>query len=338
MTSRRRFLGESVALTFAASGMLELNTATAADAPLLMTYQGRLSSPSGIPRNGTYAISFRMVDAGGTGLPAGTPWQESHPAVAVVNGFFSVQLGSITSLTEAMFVGAPTDVFGAVRYMQITVNGEALTPNLRINSAAYVITTPQGVAGPTGAQGTAGVTGPTGAIGLAGSTGATGSIGPTGSSGIAGATGSFGPTGATGTPGPTGLAGATGPVGIAGSTGATGAQGASGIAGPTGAVGIAGSAGPTGSAGSTGIAGATGPTGPTGPIGLVGVTGTQGAMGPTGVSGVPGIPGPMGPTGVTGATGATGPTGATGASGIIPFANNTERDVFVARISRSYVG
>ena len=329
MTSRRRFLGEIVALTFAASGMLELNTATAADAPLLMTYQGRLSSPSGIPRNGTYAISFRMVDAGGTGLPAVTPWQESHPGVAVVNGFFSVQLGSITSLTEAMFVGAPTDVFGAVRYMQITVNGEALTPNLRINSAAYVITTPQGVAGPTGVQGTAGVTGPTGAVGLAGSTGATGSTGPTGNSGIAGATGSFGPTGATGTSGPTGLAGATGPVGIVGSTGAPGAQGAAGVAGPTGAIGIAGSTGPTGSAGSTGIAGVIGPTGPTGPIGLVGVTGTQGAMGPTGVSGVPGVPGPMGPTGATGAT---------GAAGFIPFANNTERDVFVARISRSYVG
>lgn len=207
MTSRRKFLGESVALTFAASGMLELNTATAADAPLLMTYQGRLSSPSGIPRNGTYAISFRMVDASGAGLPAGTPWQELHAAVAVVNGFFSVQLGSATPLTETMFVGAPTDVFGALRYMQITVNGEALSPNLRINSAAYVITTPQGVVGPTGAQGAAGVSGPTGAIGLAGSTG------PTGSTGVVGLPGPIGPTGSTG---PTGAsAGATGPIGFA---------------------------------------------------------------------------------------------------------------------------
>lgn len=310
MTSRRRFLGESVALTFAASGMLELNTATAADAPLLMTYQGRLSSPSGIPRNGTYAISFRMVDAGGAGLPTGTPWQESHAAVAVVNGFFSVQLGSITPLTESMFAGAPTDVFGAVRYMQITVNGEALTPNLRINSAAYVITTPQGVAGPTGAQGVAGVTGPTGVIGLPGSTGPTGSAGSTG---IAGVTGSQGPTGATGTAGPTGLAGTTGPAGMIGSTGATGAQGQAGATGP---------GGPTGFAGSAGIPGPTGPTGSTGPTGAA-------AGGPTGVTGVTGATGPTGLTGATGATGATGPTG---------IASYVDRDIFVARISRSYVG
>jgi hypothetical protein len=264
MTSRRRFLGESVALTFAASGMLELNVASAANAPLLMTYQGRLSSPSGVPRNGAFAITFRMVDASGGGLPAAAPWQESHPSVAVVNGFFSVQLGSITALTEAMFAGAPADVFGAVRFMQVTVNGETLTPNLRINSAAYVITTPQGVAGPTGAQGMAGATGPTGGIGSIGPTGATGSAG---AAGVAGVTGVAGPTGA---------------AGVAGAVGATGPTGAAGAAGATGAAGVTGATGATGAAGPTGLPGATGPTGATGSGGPTGATGTTGVFGSTG--------------------------------------------------------
>lgn len=302
MTSRRRFLGESVALTFAASGMLELNTAVAADAPLLMTYQGRLSSPSGIPRNGSYSMSFRMVDGSGAGLPAATPWQESHAAVAVVNGFFSVQLGSVTPLTEAMFVGAPADVFGAVRYMQITVNGETLAPNLRINSAAYVITTPQGIAGPTGAAGPTGTAGATGQTGAAGTTGAAGPIGPTGATGATGTAGSPGPTGATG---------------VVGATGSTGL----GMAGPPGPT------GPTGSQGATGPTGPTGMTGPTGP-GL-GTTGSTGSTGPTGLTGA------TGPTGATGVTGATGPTGPTGAIGV---ANPLGGDVIMARISRSYVG
>ncbi len=318
MTNRRRFLGEGFALTFAASGMLEFSIANAADAPMLMTYQGRLSSPTGIPRSGSYAITFQMVDAAGAGLPASAPWQEAHSAVPVVNGFFSVQLGSLVPLTEAMFVGPPTDVFGAVRYMQITVNGEALAPNLRINSAAYVITTPQGTPGATGAQGTAG---------------ATGAVGPTGASGVAGSTGSTGSAGAAGVVGPTGAAGSAGPTGNAGVAGATGATGAAGSNGPTGA---AGSAGPTGSSGATG---STGPTGAAGPVGL---PGTQGVTGPTGPTGNPGPTGPFGTTGVVGPTGTTGTTGATGPVGPIGTADpaipgDSARDIFVARISRSYV-
>ncbi len=329
MTNRRSFLGEGFALTFAASGVLEFSVANAANAPLLMTYQGRLSSPTGIPRSGSYSIIFRMVDAAGVGLPASMPWQETHSSVPVVNGFFSVQLGSLTPLTEAMFVGPPTDIFGAVRYMQITVNGEALAPNLRINSAAYVITTPQGTPGPTGLQGIAGVTGAGGSTGAAGTTGAagsTGAIGPTGANGVAGGTG---PTGSIGATGQQGIAGSTGSTGLAGATGSLGAPGAFG---PTGATGMAGVQGPQGFQGVTGPQGLSvvGPTGPTGPVG------TTGVFGPTGLTGVTGATGPTGPIGATGPTGATGPSGATG-FGPLATQGDSVRDIFVARISRSYV-
>jgi len=64
---------------------------TTAAAPGLVTYQGRLTDPSGSPASGPVAVEFRIYDAatGGTEL-----WSESHAAVAVVAGLFKVELGA----------------------------------------------------------------------------------------------------------------------------------------------------------------------------------------------------------------------------------------------------
>ena len=234
--SRRSLLVQGSAFV-ATAGLFGPFRAFAA-APLLLTFQGRLADAAGQPRNGTFAMTFRLVEANGSDLPA--PWVEiwSAPPVAVVNGFFSVQLGSITPLSAAVLDSAGSDGFGRAIFLQVTVAGETLSPNIRVTSGAFTIV---GAIGPTGAIGAIGATGPAGpgATGPTGANGSTGPLGPTGASGPAGATGMVGPTGATGAAGVPGPTGATGPTG--------------GVVGPTGA------SGPTGATG-----GSSGPTGPTG--------------------------------------------------------------------------
>ncbi len=112
-----------------------------ADVPQLLNYQGRLSDPSGNPKNGTFTMQFAVYDAetGGNQLPSGTPWNETQ-SVTVTNGVFNVLLGSVTALPTGLFQGGPADASGPLRFLQVTVDGEALAPRRRIVSAAYAVT------------------------------------------------------------------------------------------------------------------------------------------------------------------------------------------------------
>ena len=61
-----------------------------------VTYQGILRQPLGIPvADGDYAMIFSIWDAGAAGNDL---WTESHPAVPVREGMFSVELGANTAL------------------------------------------------------------------------------------------------------------------------------------------------------------------------------------------------------------------------------------------------
>jgi len=192
---RRRFLGQSLALTASFSWIFDAAEALSQNVPLLLTYQGRLTDPSGTPKNGAFQLAFQIVDAFGSPLPSGTPWQEVFPSVTVTNGFVSVPLGSISPLPPSLFSGPPVDSYGPVRFLEVTVNGETLSPNLRITSAGFAISSTPGPTGATGASGPGGATGPAGAFGPTGPTGPTGTTGPTGSTSSTGSTGSTGPTG-----------------------------------------------------------------------------------------------------------------------------------------------
>ena len=214
--SRRGLLKGSMVWTVSTGWVgLVTKAAFAQDAVKLISYQGRLTDPEGLPLDGTYDFIFRMVDQGGSGLPAASPWVENHPGVVVEQGLFTLMLGSNTDFPDGIFEGGPTDAFGPVRFLQISVNGETLAPNIRLTSAAWALGT-TAVAGPIGP------TGPQGDLGLTGAAGPTGVAGPTGQQGATGPTGPdpFGPTGATGpTGGPTGATGATGDGGPTGPTG-----------------------------------------------------------------------------------------------------------------------
>lgn len=264
-TSRRSFIGHSVAVTATMSSLFRALESFGQEAPGLLNYQGRLADATGSPLDGSYAMAFRILD-GSSSASATQLWAESHSTVSVVNGFFNLQLGSVTPFPLTLFVGGPSDTLGALRYLEVTIASETLSPNLRITSAAYAIGT---LGGPTGPAGVTGAAGTTGDVGPAGVTGATGATGPIGSTGERGPTGPQGLTGAYGPTGPMGEAGPTGPIG------------------PTGEIGMTGDVGPTGNMGPTGERGSTGDMGPVGPTGPTGPTGGQAPTGPTGPTGTP---------------------------------------------------
>jgi len=104
-----------------------------------VNYQGRLADHSGNPLDGTYGMAFSLWDATTGGNLVWGP--ESHAAVPVSQGLFSVGLGSQTS------GGIPTSVWNGDRYLQIAVGGETLTPRELIRSvpiAGLALTVPDG--------------------------------------------------------------------------------------------------------------------------------------------------------------------------------------------------
>ena len=192
--TRRQLLMRGATLALSGYGAVLVPSRAAAEAPSLVTIQGRLADSQGAPLSGTKSMTFKLVNAAGASLPSGNPWVEAHPSVEVAAGFFVVPLGSVTSLTANIFTDAPTDTFGKAIFVEITVDGETLSPNMRLTSAAYTLSG-------AGQKGETGETGPTGPSG-----GEKGAMGATGATGATGPTGAEGPTGATG-------AGATGPTG-----------------------------------------------------------------------------------------------------------------------------
>ena len=199
-----------------------------AGVPQQLTYQGRLFDQNGNPLNASATVTVDIF----AGLTGGTTlWTETYSAgtsgaVAVVEGFYSLNLGNQTAFPANLWDGT-------TRYLQLTVNGEVLTPRQPIVSVAYAIHAGEAdsvnnatvtvdssgisvngapIVNATGAwvgsvAGLQGPTGPTGPTGPAGADGANGAAG------AAGATGPTGPTGATGPTGPAGAAGAPAPVG-----------------------------------------------------------------------------------------------------------------------------
>lgn len=106
------------------------------------SYQGQLDS-SGALANGTFTMTFKLFDA----LTGGNQIALAQGQVHVVNGLFTV----------AIDYG---QIFEGTQYwLDITVNGETLTPRQRVNTtpvAQYALSAPNGVtsitASPTNSQ------------------------------------------------------------------------------------------------------------------------------------------------------------------------------------------
>ncbi len=105
-----------------------LSSSIAFAVPTEFQHQGRLFDGLGQPLNSPDDLTFRLYDApsGGTAL-----WTEQHPSVAFVDGYFHVELGSVTALDPAVFDGDPLYVA-----IQIGV-GQELPGRLRLASVPY---------------------------------------------------------------------------------------------------------------------------------------------------------------------------------------------------------
>jgi len=133
-----------VALLVATAQVWARPLASPASAPgpsaTTVNYQGRLANPGGTPvTDNNYGMTFALWDASSGGNLMWGP--ESHAAVPVSEGLFSVGLGSQTS------GGIPTSVWNGDRYLEITVGGETLSPRELIHSvpvAGMALAVPDG--------------------------------------------------------------------------------------------------------------------------------------------------------------------------------------------------
>lgn len=112
-----------VLLTLPAS----INIAAAQSVPTTFSYQGFLTDLSGEPASGALAMIFSLYDqpAGGAVL-----WQESHPQVAVLGGFFQVELGQEELLA--------VELFETPLYLGVSIDGDTeIVPRSTISSVPF---------------------------------------------------------------------------------------------------------------------------------------------------------------------------------------------------------
>ena len=83
-TTRRSFIGQSVAVSVTLSSLFRAVESFGQGAVALLNYQGRLADATGVPVDGSYAMSFRILD-GASSSTANELWSESHGSVDVAN-------------------------------------------------------------------------------------------------------------------------------------------------------------------------------------------------------------------------------------------------------------
>ncbi len=101
----------------------------AAEAPAKIGYQGRLLKADGSPEAGSHTLGFAVFAAnqGGTAL-----WSESQ-TLALSDGYYATFLGEQTAIDASVFGGGE-------RWLELTVDGAALSPRQKIGSVPYALT------------------------------------------------------------------------------------------------------------------------------------------------------------------------------------------------------
>lgn len=109
------------------AGLL-LAPAALAQVPQKLGYQGRLLKADGAPETGIVKFTFALfgAESGGTAL-----WTEEQP-IPLSAGFYATFLGESKPLPSGVFDGSE-------RWLEVSVNGSAMTPRQRIGSVAYAL-------------------------------------------------------------------------------------------------------------------------------------------------------------------------------------------------------
>ena len=100
----------------------------AQNVPQTIDYQGRLADSDGNYLNSVVTVDFLIYDAEFDGTLL---WSETQD-VSTANGIFHVQLGSLAAFPGTLFDGA-------VRWLELIVSGETLSPRTVIASVPYSI-------------------------------------------------------------------------------------------------------------------------------------------------------------------------------------------------------
>jgi hypothetical protein len=113
----------------------------AADLPRMLAIQGKLVDPAGVPRDGSFSVTFSLYDDPAGAAGSVVPLYTEAQTLAVNNGAFSAILGAVTPLSPDLFSGASA-------YLGITVGGDAeMTPLQRLAMSPYAFSSVQLVQG-----------------------------------------------------------------------------------------------------------------------------------------------------------------------------------------------
>ena len=109
-----------------------LSTASMADVPQIINYQGYLTDSEGnAVEDGSVFIKFKIY---GSDTFDDSLWSSGFQAIQTVDGLFSYQLGSFISLPDNLFSG------GMSRYLGITIGTDGeISPRTRIVSSGYAL-------------------------------------------------------------------------------------------------------------------------------------------------------------------------------------------------------
>ncbi|MCG2687901.1 hypothetical protein L6260_03810 [Candidatus Parcubacteria bacterium] len=129
-------------IIFSSSTFYNANVFAADTPPRMISYQGRILNANGVPiSDATIDIVFEFYDA----LAAGTClWSNSASdcstatakTVTFTDGLFTQKLGDISD----SFAAIPTTIFDdASVYLQVTIDGETLTPRKRLVASPYAM-------------------------------------------------------------------------------------------------------------------------------------------------------------------------------------------------------
>jgi hypothetical protein len=116
-----------VATAVAAAVIAGASDRARAAVPGTVAFAGRLSNEDG-PVDGEVSLTFRLYDAE---MGGNERWSESHEATAD-QGLVTIELGSDEPLDDAIFDGSAL-------YLEVSVDGEILTPRSPVGSVPYAI-------------------------------------------------------------------------------------------------------------------------------------------------------------------------------------------------------
>lgn len=108
----------------------------AADVPLRLGYQGRLTAMDGTPVSGPQSFTFSLFVAPTGGAAV---WSETQ-SVLVSTGLYAATLGDVSGCDGGACSGIPASVFGGGElYLEVSVAGVPMVPRQRVTSVPYAV-------------------------------------------------------------------------------------------------------------------------------------------------------------------------------------------------------